>query len=544
MYKNYFLFEKQVKEIKPIILGKTIRNIFSYQKNEVLFELVDTSHSFLQINISPHMPYILLQQSFTIRQPKFHLFHELEKQSILNIQITPFDKQITLEFETHRAIIIFYGAQPNVFILDSGDTVVGLFKKGDFKYENRLESGNDFRDPEADLTGFNSAESFDSYLKSKFSALNHTIIDEIIFRYEQTNPKNILDNNLLIKILQNISREMNNSGAYLYRFQKVLKTISTFRLYHLETIPDYQFQDFETVNEAWLRFVSEKNERTEFDKLYKMCDTAIRKRMDFLARSLKKAEQIKDLNERKRLAELKGNLLLTFKNQIEFASKEVILEDIFSDSLKKIRIKLNPNKSVIENAQIYFNKYKNVDKKRWSESVKSNTLQNDLVKLQEINHKFEQIKNLSSLKKIYQQLIDMNLLSSGSTSETAHMVKRINFKHLILEPDWQVYIGKSSDNNDALTFQFAHKQDYWFHAQGVPGSHVILKIKHKDQAPPYYILEQAAGIAAANSKAQHSATVPVIYTQVRYVSRIRNAPKGTVNTRNEKTLFVEPLQVG
>ena len=134
-------------------------------------------------------------------------------------------------------------------------------------------------------------------------------------------------------------------------------------------------------------------------------------------------------------------------------------------------------------------------------------------------------------------------MKPDASSSSIHSHIQTTFKHLILEDNWHVYIGKSGENNDELTFKFANKQDYWFHAQGVPGSHVILKSQHKEQAPPYHILEQAAGIAAANSKAKHSSTVPVIYTQVRYISRIRNAPKGTVNTRNEKTLFVEPLQI-
>ncbi|HEM48921.1 MAG TPA: DUF814 domain-containing protein, partial [Caldithrix sp.] len=153
------------------------------------------------------------------------------------------------------------------------------------------------------------------------------------------------------------------------------------------------------------------------------------------------------------------------------------------------------------------------------------------------------VKSLSDIKGIVQKLIDLHLLVPDYPSSNKIYKSQSTFKHLILEDDWQVYIGKSGDNNDELTFNFANKYDLWFHVQGVSGSHVILKIKQKDQVPPHHILEQAAGIAAANSKAKHSTTVPVIYTQVRHVSRIRNAPKGTVTTRNEKILFVEPLEI-
>jgi predicted ribosome quality control (RQC) complex YloA/Tae2 family protein len=208
-----------------------------------------------------------------------------------------------------------------------------------------------------------------------------------------------------------------------------------------------------------------------------------------------------------------------------------------------VRIKVNPNKSVSENAQIYFNKYKDIDKKLLAEDVKTNTLSYEISILSDINNKLNAVSSLSELKRLYKKLIDLNLLSMTTSSSNKSDKQQIAFKHFVLEDNWHVYIGKSGENNDELTFNYAKKQDYWFHAQGVPGSHVILKVKQKDQVPPHQILEQVAGIAAANSKSKHSATVPVIYTQVRYVSRIRNAPKGTVNTRNEKTIFVEPFNI-
>jgi len=202
-----------------------------------------------------------------------------------------------------------------------------------------------------------------------------------------------------------------------------------------------------------------------------------------------------------------------------------------------MRIKLNPHKSISENAQIYFNKYKDKNKMRLTQNIREDTLEDELNLISDLENKITNSGNLAGLRKIHSKLIELNLIQEASSSSRPVMP----FKHLLLGKKWDVYIGKSGENNDALTFKFAKKYDYWFHAQGVPGSHVILRNPHGDQTPPKRIIEQAAGIAAASSKAKHSSTVPVIYTQVRYVSRIRNAPKGTVNVRNEKTIFVEPL---
>ena len=85
MYKNYFLFEKQVKEIKPHLLGKVIQNIFTYQKNEIVIEFADPEILYLFINISAHLPYLLIQPAFNIRQPKYQLFQEIFNQTIYDI---------------------------------------------------------------------------------------------------------------------------------------------------------------------------------------------------------------------------------------------------------------------------------------------------------------------------------------------------------------------------------------------------------------------------------------------------------------------------
>ena len=541
MYKNYFLFEKQLQEIKPYLLGKSITNVFTYKKNEIVIELSDPDPLFLLINVSNHLPYFFAQPTFSVRQPKYQLFQELYDQAIYNIYIRSFDKHITLELEKNKIIIVFYGKQPNIFIMDSDETTINSFKSGAMPSFLPAINSIDFRNSNLELYDFHSVASIETYLKSKFTALNKTIINEIIFRCKHLN--NMPDSLILNQVLSELSEAMNLPGAYLYWQSKILKKISLFRLFHLEVTEEYEYQHFDILNTAWKRFVSEQSDQKEYDKLYKMCASAIKKKKDYLEQSLKQIEQLKDLKQQKKIAELKGNLLLTFKNQIKLDRKEVILENIFSNDLEKIHIKINPNKTVTENAKIYFNKYKDLVKHRFVHSVKKKTLQNDFTTISDINNNINSVKNLSTLKKFHQKLIEMNLLQADIVSSPNAKPRNAIFRHLILEPDWDVYIGKSGENNDELTFKFANKQDYWFHAQGVPGSHVILKSKQKDQAPPNKILEQVSGIAAANSKARHSATVPVIYTQVRYVSRIRNAPKGTVNTRNEKTLFVEPLNI-
>ena len=111
---------------------------------------------------------------------------------------------------------------------------------------------------------------------------------------------------------------------------------------------------------------------------------------------------------------------------------------------------------------------------------------------------------------------------------------------MILKQQWEIFIGKNSENNDLLTFKFARKYDIWLHAQGVSGSHVIIRVRDKNQKPPMDIIEQAASVAAFFSAGKNSSTVPVNYTEVRYVRKPRKSPPGTVIFSHPNTIFVEP----
>jgi predicted ribosome quality control (RQC) complex YloA/Tae2 family protein len=106
---------------------------------------------------------------------------------------------------------------------------------------------------------------------------------------------------------------------------------------------------------------------------------------------------------------------------------------------------------------------------------------------------------------------------------------------------WQVLVGQTDADNDALSFRVARPTDGWFHVRGVPGSHVIL------QGPPgadpnRETLHRAAAIAAYHSKARTAGVVAVSGTRVRDVRKSRGAKAGTAQIRHEKVFKVRPAR--
>jgi hypothetical protein len=114
------------------------------------------------------------------------------------------------------------------------------------------------------------------------------------------------------------------------------------------------------------------------------------------------------------------------------------------------------------------------------------------------------------------------------------------FRRYVIDRRWQVWVGRSSEENDELTHRASHPQDLWLHAQGVAGSHVILRTGGRPDLVPRRALECAAALAAWHSKARNSGLVPVIYTERRYVRKPRKAPVGVAVCLQEKNLFAEP----
>lgn len=128
----------------------------------------------------------------------------------------------------------------------------------------------------------------------------------------------------------------------------------------------------------------------------------------------------------------------------------------------------------------------------------------------------------------------------GRTQETGADGPGLPFRRYLVAKRWEVWVGRNNKENDRLTHEAAHGKDIWLHAQGTTGSHVILRTGGHPEQVPRSVLAQAASLAALHSKARHSSLVPVIWTQRRYVRKVRKAPPGTAVCQREKTIFASP----
>ena len=105
--------------------------------------------------------------------------------------------------------------------------------------------------------------------------------------------------------------------------------------------------------------------------------------------------------------------------------------------------------------------------------------------------------------------------------------------------DFDVLIGKDAASNDYLTTNIANNNDIWLHAAGVPGSHVIIRVK--ENIPMKDIIDEVAKIAAKNSKATKGNKVKVVYCKAQFVKKTSDMKPGQVivDYKNSEEVIIE-----
>jgi len=116
--------------------------------------------------------------------------------------------------------------------------------------------------------------------------------------------------------------------------------------------------------------------------------------------------------------------------------------------------------------------------------------------------------------------------------------QRSQERRFALSGDAVALVGRSPKENERLTFSVASPSDYWFHARGIPGAHVIVKTNGAEMSPQQ--IEEAAALAAGHSRAADSSHVEVDYTQRKHVRRHSSGRAGLVWYTDFQTVRVRP----
>lgn len=104
---------------------------------------------------------------------------------------------------------------------------------------------------------------------------------------------------------------------------------------------------------------------------------------------------------------------------------------------------------------------------------------------------------------------------------------------------YRVLCGKNNLQNEYITHKLATKNDFWFHAKNVAGSHVVMLLEGKEE-PPAEDFTEAAEIAACFSSADGAPMTEVDYTTVRHLKKPPAGKPGLVIYHTNWSATVTP----
>ena len=112
------------------------------------------------------------------------------------------------------------------------------------------------------------------------------------------------------------------------------------------------------------------------------------------------------------------------------------------------------------------------------------------------------------------------------------------FRYFISRTGLKIYVGRSNQENDRLTMSFGKGSDFWCHADGYPGSHVLVPLPKNTEIDHQTFLD-AVNLALYHSKAKNSGAGDILYTERRYVSKTKGLSPGKVNVSRHKVIHVK-----
>ncbi len=296
----------------------------------------------------------------------------------------------------------------------------------------------------------------------------------------------------------------------------------------LETI---SYPDISTVLETFYR---DKNIYTRIRQksvdLRKVVNTV-------LERSRKKYElQLKQLKDTEKRDKYKvyGELINTYGYGLEDEAKSLTALNYYTD--EEITIPLDAQLTPQENAQKYFDRYNKL--KRTYEAL------TDLIK--ETQEEIEHLESISTSLDIAVSEEDLTQIKEELTQfgyiKKKHVGKKAKIKskpfHYLSTDGFHIYIGKNNFQNDELTFKFASGNDWWFHAKGIPGSHVL--VKTNGQELPDRAYEEAGRLAAYYSKGRENEKVEIDYLEKKNVKKPNGSKPGFVVYYTNYSLVASP----
>ncbi len=507
----------------------------------------------LKLSCKPDMPYLFSMEKryIPVKKAQDWFMPRFKGQKLAGLSITPGDRILTFHLKSGaRLIFEMTGRNANIILVDNKGLIAGAIRTITTKESGirEIRPGVPYAPPPA--------RDFSDLVWSPLPALERlllsgggSVVDSLtgslcagsrLFAFEacalagvepdtRTGDLNPADSRALFKSMASLVAEIEQGGSgatLLSRKDGLPYNVFPVRMKSNNISGDHA----DNLDEAVKKYARVREIELERRSLKTFIAGALKRKERSLKSTIRKVEQEHGDDSEPELLEHKGNTVLANLHRIKKGVDSIKLPDPYGSG--EVEIKLDPKLNGPRNAERFFTRAR---KLRSASGMAEGRLSSLRKRLETIAIEYEKITGLDEIKELKAIASQyMRIQASGQAADFDEKFPR-RFKSV---SGLDIIVGRNDRENDEL-IRWAHKNDFWLHAQNVGGSHVILRSPGK-QSPDHKSIEQAAAIAAYYSKAKTSAIVPVACTQVKYVVKRRGQGPGKVTYTREKVIFAEP----
>ena len=308
-----------------------------------------------------------------------------------------------------------------------------------------------------------------------------------------------------------------------------------FACFPLSQYQDYRAVSYPSIFPVLETYYAEKNIVTKMRQktvdLRKIVQNA-------LERNVKKYQlqqkQLKD-TEKKEKYRVWGELLNTYGYEVEPGAKSMEALNYYTNEM--IQIPLDETMTPQENAKKYFDKYSKLKRTKEALVTLLQETGDEIKHLESIAASLDIASSEEDLVQIKEEMMEYGYVKRKNTGGKKVKVTSRPY-HYISSDGYDIYVGKNNFQNNELSFKFASGNDWWFHAKGQPGSHVIVKSKNEEL--PDRTFEEAGKLAAYYSKGRQAPKVEIDYTQKKNLRKPTGGKPGFVVYYTNYSLLIEP----
>ena len=245
-------------------------------------------------------------------------------------------------------------------------------------------------------------------------------------------------------------------------------------------------------------------------------------------------KQLKDTEKREKYR-IYGELLNTYGYELSGGEKSFTCLNYYTG--QEVTIPLDGQLSAKENAQKHFDKYNKL--KRTYEALTDQVAETkkEIEHLESISTALDIALKEEDLVEIKEEMMEYGYIKKRPAGSKKPKITSRPL-HYISSDGFHIYVGKNNYQNEEVTFKLANGGDWWFHAKGIPGSHVVVKTEGKEL--PDRVYEEAGALAAYYSKGRDNDKVEIDYIQRRHVKKAAGGAPGFVIYHTNYSLIASP----